>query len=243
MRALGSLRTLPLRAAGLAWRRSVRPFLPARRPALYAGVASSIDWKWFDDLLPRNFRPDEVDDIPGYEEMLVVALKRHVTAGDRVVVVGGGGGITAILAARLSGTGRVICFEAAQEQLPIINEALQRNTMSDRVEVRYGAVGQAIGVYGKHADAAPVISPEAIPDCDVLELDCEGAESIILDRMLVRPRVIIVETHGMYDAPTAATRERLGRLGYEVSNLGVAEPRVEWWCVRQDIRVLVAVRK
>lgn len=243
MRDLGFLRTLPLRAAGLAWRRTIRPFLPARRAASYAGIASSIDWKWFDGVLPRNFRPDDVDDIPDYEEMLVVALKQHVKPGDSVVVVGGGGGITAALAARLSRTGRVTCFEAASEQLPVIKETFERNHVADRIEVRYGAVGQAIGVYGKHAAAAPIISPQAIPECDVLELDCEGAEVLILTGMTIRPPVIIVETHGMHDAPTAATREQLGGLGYEVADLGVAEPRVEEWCLQQDIRVLVGVRK
>lgn len=34
-----------------------------------------------------------------------------------------------------------------------------------------------------------------MPDCDVLELDCEGAELGILNNINVRPRVITVEIH------------------------------------------------
>jgi hypothetical protein len=48
-----------------------------------------------------------------------------------------------------------------------------------------------------------VISPAELPECDILELDGEGAESLILRNMTIRPRVIAVETHGVYGAPTS----------------------------------------
>ena len=36
----------------------------------------------------------------------------------------------------------------------------------------------------------------------MLELDCEGAEVEILRELTIQPRVILVETHVLYGAPT-----------------------------------------
>ena len=71
-----------------------------------------------------------------------------------------------------------------------------------------------------------VVAPEALPPCDVLELDCEGAEVEILSTMTIRPRVILTETHGLYGAPTPRVVELLGKIGYRTDVLGVAEPRL-----------------
>jgi hypothetical protein len=56
--------------------------------------------------------PHPLEDIPGYEETLINALRSQVRAGDRVIIVGGGEGITAVVAAKAVGEmGSVICFE------------------------------------------------------------------------------------------------------------------------------------
>jgi hypothetical protein len=42
-------------------------------------------------------------------------------------------------------------------------------------------LGEAISVYGAPEDhAARVVTPADLPECDVLALDCEGAEILIL---------------------------------------------------------------
>ena len=85
--------------------------------------------------------------------------------------------------------------------------------------------------------------PAEIPDCDVLEMDCEGAETSILSEMSIRPRVILVETHGCLGAPTSDVRDLLITIGYEVEDLGFAEPSRMAECVSGDIRVLAARRQ
>jgi hypothetical protein len=41
-----------------------------------------------------------------------------------------------------------------------------------------------------------------------------------------RPRVIAVETHGVYSTSTRTVKELLEELGYAVEEWGIAEPRV-----------------
>ena len=75
----------------------------------------------------------------------------------------------------------------------------------------------------------------------MLELDCEGAEISIIANMTIRPRVILVEAHGVLGAPTADVRDLLVAKNYEVTDLGWAEPSRMEECVNGDIRVLAAV--
>jgi hypothetical protein len=76
----------------------------------------------------------------------------------------------------------------------------------------------------------------------MLQLDCEGAELLILRNMAIRPRVIAVETHGVYGAPTRTVKELLEKLEYAVEEWGLAEPRVSEECEANDIRILVGKR-
>lgn len=230
------------RIAGDLYRDNIRPLMPRTGPVRYAGELTMHDWRLFDRMLPANFRPWVVNDMPDYEEALVAGLRAHVKPGHTVVVVGGGEGSTAVVAKRLAGAeGKVILFEAAASQLPIIAGTAARNALE--LDVRHGAVGEAIGVYGGENDSSPVVAPEDLPECDVLELDCEGAERIIFDRMTIRPPVVIVETHGIYGAPTEGSRAQLEALGYEVADMGWAEPRVADECREHDVRVLIGRRK
>lgn len=45
--------------------------------------------------------------------------------------------------------------------------------------------------------------------------------------MEVRPRVVLVELSGMFDAPEPAVRDRLDRAGYEKVESTVAEERLQ----------------
>jgi hypothetical protein len=67
-----------------------------------------------------------------------------------------------------------------------------------------------INVYGDPSQLATlVVAPVELPGCDVLELDCEGAEIVILRDMTIRPRV--------------------------VEEWGIAEPRLSEICETNDI--------
>jgi hypothetical protein len=97
-------------------------------------------------------------------------------------------------------------------------------------------VGKAISVYG--VGLGSIVPANKLPECDVLELDCEGAELDILRSMTISPRVILVETHGLYGSSSQEVDRQLTSLGYKTSNLGVAEPRVSKFCEDNDIYVL-----
>lgn len=226
---------------GYAHRSFARPLLPRTRPALYAGLSSSFDYRLGDNLLPRSFRPSAVNDIEDYEEQLVLGLRAHVCPTDRVTIVGGGTGITTALAARLAGRkGRVTCYEASRAQLDVVQECCRRNGVNHLVDLRFGTVGSLTYVYGD-GEAGPLVDARDLPDCDVLELDCEGAERVILAEMAIRPGVIIVETHGSYGAPTSMIRAMLHNMGYEVADMGAAESRYSQACSDRDIRVLIGI--
>ena len=66
---------------------------------------------------------------------------------------------------------------------------------------------------------AKIMSPRELPDCDVLNMDCEGAELPILEHMTVRPRVILVETHSQFGSPKQKILELLDNKGYDVVDI------------------------
>lgn len=235
-----------LRVLAFVYQRMIRPWLPGR-PLLYAGIPVCYDRKWGDALVPSAWLPDTgyetgLTDEPGYEVALIDALKESVRPGDHVVVVGGGVGITAVIAALRTGTfGAVTCFEGSLQYARHIEETARRNNISN-LTVHHAIVSKPIAVYGHENDFGTVIPPNRLPDCDVLELDCEGAEVDILQNMTIRPRVIIVETHGAHGAPTSFVDALLRERGYTVRGLGLAEPRLENICRENDIQVLLATR-
>lgn len=181
-------------------------------------------------------------DIKLYEYALLEGLKANVRPGDRVLVVGCGEGVTATVAATLCGpAGTVIGYEGSLDQVHASRATLALNG-ADNVTIHHAIVGSAIGVYGEETSYGDVVPPDALPECDVLELDCEGAEIEILQSMPFRPRAILVETHGVFGAPTARVSELLAGLGYRVRDLGWAEPYLLHDCIKNDIRVLEATR-
>jgi len=117
------------------------------------------------------------------------------------------------------------------------------NSVAERVKVECAIVGAAIGVYRNRGEALPPVLPATeLPACDVLELDCEGAEITILRDMRISPRVALVETHGMLGAPSREVRRALEARGYVVSDLGIAEPDLAEFCEKNDVHVLLGER-
>ena len=158
--------------------------------------------------------------------------------------MGGGEGVTAVVAAKAVGeTGSVVCFEGNSSNVRNVKATAARNKMSNRLTVEHAVVGKAIAVYGApEQHSTLVVSPAELPECDILELDCEGAELLILRDMAIRPRVIAVETHGVHGAPTPVVKELLEKLDYTVEERGLAEPWLREQCESGDIQVLVGKR-
>lgn len=218
--------TIGDRLAGVVqdtYNRLLRPRLP-RRFGVFNGITARGD-----RLL------DATDTHPEYEAGIVRSLRELVEFGDSVVVVGGGIGVSSVVAANQAGDdGTVTTYEAsATHANEIVPETVRLNEPPADIDVKHAVVGEAVSTRGAHTHA-DVVSPEALPSCDVLELDCEGAETGILRGMHVRPRVVIVESHGHLGSPTHSVREDLVELGYEIVR---EQPEVE----AKDMMVLTAV--
>lgn len=228
-----------LHDSALAAYRRTRRFTPVVGETRFNGVPTG-DRTRLIDLAVKRWWADPHRSRPNYESGLVAGMRAHVGPGERVVVVGGGHGVTAAVAALAAGPdGRVEAFEASDAMLPLIHRTLHAAGVAGRVTVHHAIVGAAHGVYG--ATTAAVVT--AVPPCDVLVLDCEGAEREILVGLAHRPRVLLVETHGLYGAPTADVRALAEGLGYTVTADVVAETEKAAACARHDIRVLTALHR
>jgi hypothetical protein len=206
------------------------------------GLRPSIcqDRKWGDRFVPITWVGDRpIPDEPGYEAALVAALNETVRSTDNVVIIGAGLGVTAVIAALRAGPlGTVQCFEASKQCVKFVQETAARNKVSN-VSVHHVVVSKPIFVYGNGIDLGAIMPSSQLPQCDVLELDCEGAEAEILRDLTIHPRVIVVETHGVYGAPTDLVASLLEKRGYVVSDRGVADPRYAEHHAIRDVRVLL----
>lgn len=148
---------------------------------------------------------------PDYESNTISAIKKYVRQGDKVTVVGGGYGITAIAAIEQGGVVTVI--EASKDRVQTISEIWKQYNLKG--SIIHGYVGSPISLWGE-LDGANKI--DQLPDCDILELDCEGAEREILSNLNVSPRVIIVESHGHLGSPSKLIKDQLQNLGYNITS-------------------------
>lgn len=144
-----------------------------------------------------------------------------------------------VAANQVGSDGQVITYEGAVEAADDILDTLQLNDVRKIVTLERAVVGEEISLWGDREDGE-IVPPDELPDCDVLVLDCEGAEVVILEEMEIRPRAMIVETHGLYDAPKSKVADRIKSLGYDVQDYGVAEERVADFCIENVIYVLAA---
>lgn len=217
----------------------VQPLLPRTDQCITYNGVKIQHYCVGDSVVPWTIPP--APDNPKYEAAIVASLREHVTEGDEVVVVGGGWGVSTTVAAMEAGqTGHVTTYEGAHSKVEDVQNTIQLNGVSDRVSISHAIIGEEISLHGR-ANNAEMLPPEELPDCDVLVLDCEGAELTILDNLLMRPRIVIVETHTFLGAPESNVRELLAAYGYEVISKDVADPTKRAFCEENGIHVLVAV--
>jgi hypothetical protein len=174
-----SFEALSKRAAGYLYRRTIRKFLPTIAEVKYSGISISRERKFGDGKLPDFLVPHLLEDIADYEQTLIGALRSQVRIGDRVTIVGGGEGVTAVVAANAVGErGSFVCFEGNSWNVHKVRATAARNKMSRRLTVKHAVVGEAIAVYGvPHQLSTVVVPPAELPECDMLELDCEALKS------------------------------------------------------------------
>lgn len=179
-----------------------------------------------------------------YEGAIVSSLKEHLRDGDNVVIVGGGWGVTSTIAAITIGeTGSVTTFEASPKYSKYVEETAELNGVKDRVGVNNAVVSHSVAVRGG-GKTRDVIEATNLPECNVLELDCEGAETAILDNIRITPRIIIVETHGHLNASSEEVIKQLKENSYEILDKELAEREgYPKHCRENDIYVITARRK
>ena len=90
--------------------------------------------------------------------------------------------------------------------------------------------------------AYEVLGPSATTATMEMMMASDDITVQILREMTIRPRVLLVETHGLHDAPSPRVRTLMEAAGYTVSDLGWAEPREPEACACHDIRVLQGLR-
>lgn len=218
----------------LVYNRYVVPFLP-REEAVYNGVPVYASRK-YDSWVPWRQK-----DRPNYESAIVSSIDDHVIEGDTVVIVGGGWGVSAVKSARkVAEDGEVLVYEGSASETMNVRETAELNSLADRIRVNHAVVGPVVKLRGD-ASGADRISPRDLPACDVLELDCEGSEIDILTNLAIRPRVIIVESHGMNGAPTSDIERILREMSYDIKSIKIADDGLEDVCVTNDIYTITAV--
>lgn len=206
-----------IRAIRKTWDQSMRPYLP-NATANYNGVSVPGAAKRFDTFLPWY-----TCDRPQYEASLIRAIRQHVNRGDDAIIVGGGWGVSAVVAAiETDGIGSVTVYEGAASAFENVRRTVKANGVTTLVDVKHATVGKTVELAGS-AGMACAISPDALRACDVLVLDCEGAELSILRNMTINPRRIIVESHGLYGSSSVELRSVLESGGYDVESCRVAE--------------------
>lgn len=229
------------RTIAYLYQTNIRPHLP--RKSNETRKLNGVDvrsGRLLDSIVPWRVAHRDPEN---YESAIVEALSQHVKGGDTVCIVGGGWGVTSVIAARRTGgDGVVNTFEASKEYSKYISETAVANSVGDRVNVE-NAIVSNINSYRGNSLSEKVIDPAELSECDVLQLDCEGAEIDILDNMTIQPRVVIVESHGVFDSPSTEVATKLREKSYTIVSEEPAERgENREKCIKDDVKVLIGVR-
>ncbi len=152
---------------------------------------------------------DFKDHFPNYKDEQITELRRIVEPGDTVVDIAAGRGITTVISARLVGDeGEVHTYEASDEYYKTAKETFEFSEVSDRITLTHAFIDAHGNVFGG-MEGAETISPTELPECDVLNLDCEGSEVNILQDLNQSPQHVILETHADYGGHPDDVREAM----------------------------------
>ena len=150
----------------------------------------NIQHKLFDGLVPWN----TPSSISNFKQPNVKQIHNNYNKGDNIVIIGGGNGVSAVHSAKAVGAdGRVQIFEGDYERIRDLKRTLKKNNVYDMCEINHCIVGNAHFV--ESPGNADLIKPSKLPECDALEMDCEGAELNVLRDITKLPKKMIIELH------------------------------------------------
>jgi len=181
----------------------IRPHLPRK-----IGVFNGIPLR-----KPKLF--DINDYFPDWEEGILRGIEEATSPGAKVIIIGGGWGGSTVKAAGLVGSkGSVIVYEGGMEQARLLKYNLIINEVVGNVEVINSVVGSPVNVYGEKT--GDIISPNELPQCDLLVLDCEGSELEIVSNIRNKPNDMVIEVHPKNGVSLVDMEELLESIGYEI---------------------------
>ena len=179
--------------------------IPSRKIAVFNGIA-----------VRGTSLYSKIDIFPEHEVELIAAIRKYIKNGEKVLVIGGGSGAsTVVVAHQVGNTGSVITYEGNLNSVNVVKDTINLNKVNDRVIVNHTIVEEPVHLMGELKNASTLAAKD-FPDCDVLVMDCEGAELPILKNIKIKPRLIIVETHPMFNSPKSKIIPLLNKLDYEI---------------------------
>lgn len=197
--------------------RSVRRIAPSTGEYIVFNGVRIADRKVTDGILWSSAYLPPTSNKPEYKCPNLSCIQNHVGVGDTVVVIGAGLGVTTVVAAKESKTGDIYAYEASDQRVHDLTRVLRINNVDKQCSVFHSIVGEDIEAIGTTSDANITV-PASIPSCDVLELDCEGAEiGIISELVNPLPKTIILETHPRKGADTDSVINLLNEKGYQTT--------------------------
>lgn len=195
---------------------------PTRKIALFNGVAvRGVPFFAKQDIFPSH------------ENELISSIRKYVTSGQTVILIGGGSGASTVVAAHQVGTqGKVIAYEANKNSFLRCQDTIKINHVENIVNVYHSIIEKPVYLKGEIGNPQKLLAKE-LSYCDVLVMDCEGAETPILENLKIRPRLIIVETHPLLGSPKEKIESLLISLNYKI---------IETDSTRDFLDVLVATK-
>jgi len=178
------------RIVGGAYRRTVRKILPSTGHELMNSVPVNGERKLFDKFLPYNYHYS-VNHI--HENGLLEAQKEAEDV-NKALVIGGGYGVSSIHLAKQHDA-EVQVYEAGAERCEKIQRNVEVNGLEDQVSLTRAIVGEAITIKGgaEGAETVPITDLEI--NVDLIELDCEGVEAKVIEKLESLPEYLVVEFH------------------------------------------------
>lgn len=172
--------------------------------------------KYFGELSPSI--------VPKAKEANINAIVDNVKSNDNVTIIGGGYGLNALyIAEQVGKDGSMKIFEADSNKIELLKKTLDYHSISTEYNIKHGIVGKGYRIMGDGIEGS-VIEPEQLQECDVLEMDCEGAELEIIKNMQIRPNLLIIEQHPQLDMSPYSSSDLipniLKHMGYSVGIFG-----------------------
>ena len=195
----------------------IRSYLPRRIKVLHCGtkVITRLGDSYNTEAPFRN--------LP-YKKNNSKAIEETVEEGDRPVSIGGGRGVNPTRIMSKNGIPTVKVFEPGKKMRKICFRNMKENINhypGFQFRIYKGFFYASDEVWGE-VDEEEKLTVEDIPECDLLEMDCEGAEVHIIPNLVEiekPPKKLIVEVHEGINTSREEVNSLLEYANYELKQV------------------------